>query len=106
MSMGRKPARGAIGDNGGPPLEEKPHVPEWGRGGPGNYFLWKKAHAQAWKAPSHNVLMQREARAAALGLTYHEYTLEILERGRHLTEDDVARIAEIKAARRNRRPLA
>ena len=34
-----------------------------------------------------------------LGLTYEEYTLEILERGRHLQLEDVERIAEIKRAR-------
>ena len=34
-----------------------------------------------------------------LGLTYEEYTLEILERGRHLQIQDVERIAEIRRAR-------
>jgi hypothetical protein len=34
-----------------------------------------------------------------LGLTYEEYTLEILERGRHLQIEDVERIAEITQAR-------
>ena len=38
---------------------------------------------------------------SALGLTYEEYTLEILERGRHLNEGDAERIAAIK----RRRPL-
>jgi len=38
-------------------------------------------------------------RAERLGLTYEEYTLEILERGRHLQVEDVERIAEIKQAR-------
>ncbi|WP_292387249.1 ribbon-helix-helix protein, CopG family, partial [Mesorhizobium sp.] len=38
-----------------------------------------------------------------LGLTYEEYTLEILERGRHLSEDDAERIAEIRRARRRSR---
>ena len=35
-------------------------------------------------------------KAERLGLTYEEYTLEILERGRHLQIEDVERIAEIK----------
>ena len=42
----------------------------------------------------------RFERAKRLGLTYEEYTLEILERGRHLSEADAERIAQIKAARR------
>ena len=37
--------------------------------------------------------------AERLGLTYEEYTLEILERGRHLQIEDVERIAEIKRRR-------
>jgi len=43
--------------------------------------------------------MFRLERAEALGLTYEEYTLEILERGRHLQARDVKRIAAIKRAR-------
>jgi hypothetical protein len=38
-------------------------------------------------------------RAERLGLSYEEYTLEILERGRHLQIEDVERIAQIKKAR-------
>jgi len=34
-----------------------------------------------------------------LGLSYEEYTLEILERGRHLQIEDIERIAQIKKAR-------
>jgi hypothetical protein len=41
----------------------------------------------------------RLQKAERLGLTYREYTLEILEHGRHLQAEDVARIAEIKRAR-------
>ena len=41
----------------------------------------------------------RIRKAERLGLTYEEYTLEILERGRHLQIEDVERIAEIKQAR-------
>jgi hypothetical protein len=92
----------AAGHNGGPPLDE--HVPEWGTGGIGNYFYWKAAHARAWKNPSPGIVSFRVQRAERLGLTYEEYTLEILERGRHLQVEDVERIAEIKRARaaRNR----
>src|SRR5882762_3585378 len=87
----------AAGHNGGPPLDE--HVPEWGAGGIGNYFYWKAAHRRAWHNPSPGIVSFRIRNAERLGLTYEEYTLEILERGRHLQVEDVERIAEIKQAR-------
>ena len=86
------------GHNGGPALEQE-HTPEWGNGGIGNYFYWKAAHSAAWKNTSPGIVMFRIRKAERLGLTYQEYTLEILERGRHLQIDDVERIAEIKKAR-------
>ena len=87
----------AVGHNGGPPLDE--HRPEWGDGGIGNYFYWKAAHRAAWKNPSPGIVAFRIRKAERLGLTYEEYTLEILERGRHLQIEDVERIAEIKQRR-------
>src|SRR5215813_10435338 len=89
------------GHNGGPPLDE--HIPEWGTDGIGNYFYWKAAHRAAWKNPSPGIVAFRMRKAERLGLTYEEYTLEILERGRHLQVEDVARIAEIKRARCRKR---
>jgi len=86
------------GHNGGPPLEDE-HTPEWGTGGIGNYFYWKAAHRRAWKNPSPGIVAFRIRKADRLGLTYEEYTLEILERGHHLQVEDVERIAEIKRAR-------
>ncbi len=86
------------GHNGGPPLNEE-HTPEWGRGPIGNYFYWKAAHRAAWHGASRAIALFRMRRAERLGLTYDEYTLEILERGRHLQIEDVERIAEIKQAR-------
>jgi hypothetical protein len=85
------------GHNRGPPLDE--HTPEWGNDGIGNYFYWKAAHRAAWKNPSPGIVAFRIRKAERLGLTYEEYTLEILERGRHLQIEDVERIAEIKRAR-------
>ncbi|MBV9978119.1 MAG: hypothetical protein JO105_22255, partial [Hyphomicrobiales bacterium] len=41
----------------------------------------------------------RLERAERLGLTYEEYTLEILERGRNLQAEDQERIDAIKRAR-------
>jgi hypothetical protein len=85
------------GHNGGPPLE-LPH--EWGEGGFGNYFEWKAARKAAWDVP-YDTAIRRARKAEALGLTYEEYTLEILERGRYLQAEDTERIAAIK----RRRPL-
>ena len=86
------------GHNGGPPLDEK-HRLEWGDGGIGNYFYWKAAHRAAWQNPSPGIVAFRIRKAERLGLTYEEYTLEILERGRHLQIEDVERIAQIKQVR-------
>jgi hypothetical protein len=93
----------STGHNGGPPLEDKLHVPEWGTGGPGNYFAWKPAHRRAWRSVGHDTLVRRADKAEALGLTDDEYTLEILERGIYLQAEDVERITEIKAKRHPRR---
>jgi len=89
------------GHNGGPPLDDA-HTPEWGKHGIGNYFYWKAAHRAAWKNPSPGIVAFRIGKAERLGLTYEEYTLEILERGRHLQIEDVERIAQIKRARASR----
>jgi hypothetical protein len=94
------PVDAVPGHNGGPPLDE--HVPEWGANGIGNYFYWKAAHGRAWRNPSPGIVSFRINKAERLGLTYEEYTLEILERGRHLQVEDVERIAEIKRARATR----
>jgi hypothetical protein len=82
--------------NGGPPLDDD--APPWGRDGIGNYFDWKAAKKKAFDAP-YAIAMLRVRRADELGLTYEEYTLEILERGRHLGPGDTERIAEIKRKR-------
>jgi hypothetical protein len=73
------PPSSRIGHNGGPPLADEPeHATTWGR------FVWRKAHKKAWKTPPREIALRRLARAEALGMTYKEYTLEILERGRYL----------------------
>jgi hypothetical protein len=81
-------------------LDEK-HVPAWGSGDPYLFLCWKRAREAAWSAPPE-VRLLRLQRAERLGLTYEEYTLELLERGRYLQLKDQDRIAEIKAARRNK----
>jgi len=86
-----------LGHNGGPPLDE--HVPEWGPGGIGNYFAWRAAKDTAFRIPAE-IAVRRARKAEALGLTFEEYQLEILERGRHIQAEDTVRIAEIIARRR------
>ncbi len=98
QSPDRFPAgQGQAGHNGGPPLDD--HRPEWGEGDPYRYFGWKAARQAAWRPASRDAALFRLARAERLGLTYEEYTLEILERGRHLQIEDQDRILAIKAAR-------
>ncbi len=69
-----------IGHNGGPPLEpeEDPGAVSW------RLWCWRRAHKRAWKTPPREIALRRLARAEELGMTYREYTLEILERGVHL----------------------
>lgn len=86
-----------LGHNGGPPLDE--HVPPWGTGGIGNWFDWRAATEAAFKKVPAEIAVRRARKAEAIGLTYREYQLEILERGRYLQATDIARIAEIVAAR-------
>ena len=85
-----------IGHNGGPPLD--PDGPEWGDGNPYRYFRWKAAHKAAWKHP-REIALKRLARAERIGLSYEEYTLEILERGAYLQPEDAERIAAIERKR-------
>ena len=66
------------GHNGGPPLEPPDPGESW------RLYCWKKAHKRAWKTPPREIALRRLARAEELGMTYREYTLEILERGRYL----------------------
>jgi hypothetical protein len=85
--------------NGGPPLDgDDGHVPPWGRNGIGRYFEWRAAKKAAFDAPM-DIALIRARRAASIGLTYNEYVLEILERGRYLNAADTTRIAEIIARR-------
>ena len=67
-----------IGHNGGPPLEPPDPGESW------RLYCWKKAHKRAWKTPGREIALRRLARAEELGMTYKEYTLEIMERGRYL----------------------
>lgn len=63
-----------IGHNGGPELE----ATSWHR------WCWRRSYEKAWKTPPREIVLRRMRRAKALGMTYREYTLEIMERGRYL----------------------
>ena len=65
--------------NGGPPLGEEADVNASWRA-----WNWRRAHKRAWKTPPREIALRRLARAEELGMTYKEYTLEILERGKYL----------------------
>jgi hypothetical protein len=67
-----------IGHNGGPRLAPGDPNESW------RHYCWRRAHKAAWKTPQREIALRRLERAEALGMTYREYTLEILERGRHL----------------------
>jgi len=86
------------GHNRGPPLEDDAGPP-WGDDDPYVYVCWKQAWTRAWKNIPRDIVLFRLQRAEILGLTYEEYTLEILERGRHLQATDTERIKAIKRAR-------
>jgi len=88
-------------DNGGPVLDDY-SGPAWKGGDPHKFLHWRNAHGKAWKPKSRDIALFRLSKAEAVGLTYEEYTLELLERGRHLSEVDEARIVAIKARRGKR----
>ncbi|MBW6400253.1 hypothetical protein KPL78_20500 [Roseomonas sp. HJA6] len=68
----------SLGHNGGPPLDDDVSALGW------NAWNWRRARKRAWKTPPREVALRRLARAEELGMTYREYTLEIMERGRYL----------------------
>lgn len=66
------------GHNGGPPLDPAPDPDASWR-----LWCWRRARKRAWSVP-REVALSRLARAEELGMSYRDYTLEIMERGRYL----------------------
>jgi hypothetical protein len=64
--------------NGGPPLDDDEAATGW------RSWCWRRAHKRAWKTPPREIALRRLARAEELGMTYRDYTLEIMERGKYL----------------------
>ena len=62
-----------LGHNGGPALDVS-----W------EAWLWRKAHAQAWKPPRREIALHRLKRAERLGLDYKSYAGVLMNRGAHL----------------------
>ena len=62
-----------IGHNGGPELDLS-----W------EAWLWRRAHAQAWKPPRRDIALHRLKRAERLGLDYRSYAGVLMNRGTHL----------------------
>jgi len=61
------------GHNGGPALDLS-----W------EAWLWRRAHAQAWKPPHREISLHRMRRAERLGLDYKAYAGVLMNRGTHL----------------------
>ena len=73
--MSNEPSQG---HNGGPSLDdEDPGAASWRK------WCWTRARKRAWSVP-REVALSRLARAVQLDMTYRDYTLEIMERGRYL----------------------
>ena len=77
-----------LGHNNGPDLLEPTRFKEW---------CWTKARKAAFEPPNAQTGARWARNAERLGLSYEEYRLELLERGRHPTDEDATRI-------RNARP--
>ncbi len=67
------------GHNRGPLLDAEPDA-----GASWRLHCWREAHGRAWRTPPREIALARLARAEALGMTYRQYALEIMERGRYL----------------------
>ena len=74
------PSRPALfGHNGGPAFDGVADPDAGYRG-----WCWRRAAGRAWKTPPREIALRRLARAEELGMSYRDYALEIMERGRFL----------------------
>jgi hypothetical protein len=79
-----------LGHNNGPDILESLLFKGW---------RWRKVQEEAFAPPDAETGTRWARKAEELGLSYREYRLELLERGRHPTDEDARRI---RAARPRR----
>lgn len=72
-----------LGHNNGPDILESLLFKEW---------RWTRCRDEAFAPPDAETGIRWARKAEELGLSYAEYRLELLERGRHPTHEDAARI--------------
>ncbi len=72
-----------LGHNNGPDILESLLFKAW---------RWKQAQREAFTPPDAGTGVRWARKAEELGLSYREYRLELLERGRHPTDEDARRI--------------
>lgn len=60
---------------------------------------WRRAQEAAFAPPDGETGLRWARMAENLGLTYREYRLELLERGRHPTDEDASRIRAARPTR-------
>ncbi len=80
-----------LGHNNGPDLLAPTRFKEW---------CWTKARKAAFEPPDAQTGARWARKAEALGLSYEEYRLELLERGRHPTDEDATRIRNARSSPR------
>ena len=76
-----------LGHNNGPDILENVRFKEW---------CWTQARKAAFAPPDPETGARWARKAEELGLSYEEYRLELLERGRHPTDEDARRIREAR----------
>jgi hypothetical protein len=76
-----------LGHNNGPDILESLLFKEW---------RWRQVREAAFAPPDRETGIRWARKAEELGLTYAEYRLELLERGRHPTDEDARRIREAR----------
>lgn len=72
-----------LGHNNGPDILESLLFKEW---------RWRHVQKEAFAPPDAETGRRWAEKAERLGLSYREYRLELLERGRHPTDEDALRI--------------
>jgi hypothetical protein len=72
-----------LGHNNGPDILESLLFKEW---------RWRQVQKEAFAPPDAETGRRWAEKAERLGLSYREYRLELLERGRHPTDEDALRI--------------